>query len=127
MGVWDFLAGAFWFYIWISCVWIVITIIVDVFRDPELGGGAKALWVIFLVFVPLLGALVYIIARGHRMGERRSGVQGYDSRTDADAYIRDTTGGSPAAEIQSAKTLLDSGAISQAEFDSLKSRALSVS
>ncbi|MBD7958499.1 SHOCT domain-containing protein [Microbacterium sp. Sa4CUA7] len=126
MGVWDFLMWAFMFYIWLACIWLVVTVLVDVFRDHELSGGAKALWVIFVVFLPLLGALVYIIARPQRLGERRSGVQARESRTDADAYIRDVTGRSPAADIEAARKLLDSGAISQAEFDALKTRALAV-
>ena len=69
---WDFLAWFFWFYIAIACIWIFITIFIDVFRDKTLSGWAKALWVVFLVVLPFLGALIYLIARGSSMGERRA-------------------------------------------------------
>jgi len=70
--LWDFLTWFFWFYIAVSCICIFISLLIDVFRDDTLGGGAKALWVLFLVVFPFLGALVYLIARGGSMASRRA-------------------------------------------------------
>jgi hypothetical protein len=69
---WDLLVWLFWFYIAIACIWIFITIFIDVFRDKTLNGWAKALWALFLVALPFLGAFIYLIARGSGMGERRA-------------------------------------------------------
>ncbi|GAA3210707.1 SHOCT domain-containing protein [Microbacterium terregens] len=114
----------FWVYVTIACIWIFITIIIDVFRDPSLNGGGKALWVLFLVFLPFLAAFIYLIARGKGMAERRV-EQAQAARAETDSYIREVAQtSSPGAEIESAKRLLDSGAISQSEFDTLKTRAL---
>ncbi|GAA1962018.1 SHOCT domain-containing protein [Microbacterium deminutum] len=124
MSIWDFLVWTFWVYIAVACIWIFITIIMDVFRDPELGGGGKALWVLFLVFVPFLAAFIYLIARGRKMSQRQVD-QARQAQAETDSYIREVAGStSPTAEIESAKKLLDSGAITQAEFDTLKTRAL---
>jgi ABC-type multidrug transport system fused ATPase/permease subunit len=128
MGIWDFLVWVFWFYIVVACIWIFITIFIDIFRDHSLGGGAKTLWVIFLVLVPFLGALVYLIARGRSMGERQM-ADAAAAQSKQNEYIRQVAGSSsassPSAEIESAKKLLDSGAITQAEYDALKTKALS--
>jgi hypothetical protein len=125
--MWDDLWGIIWFFFWIFafCAYLIalFSIVADIFRDHSLNGWAKALWIIFLVFVPFLTALVYVIARGQGMSER-----GQKSFTDTDLYpaphhsSRSTA--SAADEIAKAKGLLDSGTITQAEFDSLKSRAL---
>ena len=69
-NLWDFFVWLFWFYVIISCIWIFITVFIDIFRDPELNGWVKALWVLFLVFVPFLAAFVYLIARGRSMAQR---------------------------------------------------------
>lgn len=125
MNFWEFLIWIFWFYILVACIWIFITIIIDVFRDSTLNGWGKALWVIFLIVLPFLAALIYLIARGKGMGqrelERRAQAQG-----EADSYIRSVAGtaASPSAEIESAKNLLDSGAITPAEYEALKAKAL---
>ncbi|CAN5538848.1 SHOCT domain-containing protein [Microbacterium sp.] len=123
MNIWEFLIWIFWVYIFIACIWIFITIITDVFRDPGLNGGAKALWVLFLVFLPFLAAFIYLIARGRSMNERRV-AEMKDAQAAQNSYIREVAGSSPTAEIESAKKLLDSGAITQAEFDGLKAKAL---
>ena len=124
MSFWDYLVWFFWFYIAISCIWIFITVIIDVFRDKTLNGWAKALWVLFLVFLPFLAAFIYLIARGRSMAERRAG-EVRQAQTDTNDYIRTVAGtSSPAAEIEKAKGLLDSGAITQAEYESLKAKAL---
>jgi len=126
MTFWDFLVWAFWFYLVVVCITIFIRIIIDVFRDPELNGWAKALWVIFLVILPFLAAIIYLIARGGRMAQRNmaGAVQAQQAN---DQYIRSVAGAgaaSPANEIESAKRLLDSGAITPAEFETIKSKAL---
>lgn len=125
MSVWDFFVWFFWFYILITCIWIFITVIIDIFRDPELSGGAKALWVIFLVILPFLAAFIYLIARGKSMASRRM-KESVDAQAESANYIRTVAGSasSPAAEIESAKKLLDSGAVTQAEYDALKAKAL---
>ncbi|MFE6257424.1 SHOCT domain-containing protein [Agromyces sp. NPDC057865] len=126
-SLWDFLVWLFWIYIAIACIWIFITIFIDIFRDKSLNGWAKALWVIFLVILPFLAALVYLIARGNSMAERRAGDM-RQMQAANDEYIRSVAGSggtSAASEIANAKQLLDSGAISQAEYDQLKAKALS--
>ena len=126
MNIWEFLIWIFWFYVLVACIWIFITIIIDIFRDPSLNGWAKALWVIFLVFLPFLAAFIYLIARGRSMTERRVAEMKASQAAQA-GYIREVAGSSsPTAEIESAKKLLDSGAITQAEYDSLKAKALAV-
>lgn len=126
MNLWDFFVWLFWFYVLIACIWIFITVIVDIFRDPSLNGWAKALWVVFLVFLPFLAAFIYLIARGRSMGERRL-AEAQAARAQSDEYIRTVAGSSTASassEIESAKRLLDSGAITPAEFETLKAKAL---
>ena len=124
MTIWDFFVWFFWFYVLVSCIWIFITVIVDVFRDHTLNGWAKALWVLFLVVLPFLAALIYLIVRGRNMAERGA-ARSREATAETTEYIRSVAGtNSAAAEIESAKRLLDSGAITQGEFDTLKSRAL---
>ena len=112
----------FFFVIWI---WILITILTDLFRDHELSGWAKAAWVLFLVFIPFLTALIYLIARGGAMAHRQSTEMHAAAQANAD-YIRSVAGTStsPSVEIERAQGLLSSGAISQSEFDALKAKAL---
>jgi hypothetical protein len=101
-----------------------VQIIRDLFRDSDLSGLLKALWIIALVFAPFLSALIYLIARGRGMAERQ-GREMASARAATDEYIRSVSGpGGPADQIASAKQLLDSGAITQAEFDRLKEKAL---
>ena len=122
---WDFLLWIFWFYILFACISIFITIIIDLFRDHTLNGWAKALWVLFLIVVPFLAALIYLIARGRGMAQRELERRGR-AQSDVNDHIRSVAGASsPASEIEAAKKLLDSGAITPTEYDALKSRALS--
>ena len=125
MTFWDFLVWLFWLYVMFACIWIFITVIIDIFRDHTLNGWAKALWLIFLVFLPFLAAFIYLIARGKSMAERRMQEQ-VDAQASANAYIRSVAGagGGAAADIEKAKGLLDSGAITQAEYEQLKAKAL---
>jgi hypothetical protein len=112
----------------IECIWIFITVFIDIFRDNTLNGWGKALWVLFLVFLPFLAAFIYLIARGRGMAERNAARAAEAQAANAD-YIRTVAGSSSstAAEIEKGKQLLDSGAISQAEFDALKAKALQTS
>ena len=103
-------------------------ILTDLFRDHQLSGWWKALWIIFLIFMPYLTALVYIIARGRGMSERQMAAA-REARSAQDAYIKQVAGSaaagkSPAEHIADAKALLDNGTINQAEFDQLKAKAL---
>jgi len=124
MTFWDFLVWSFWFYLVVVCISIFIRVFIDLFRDPELNGWAKALWVLFLVVVPFLAAFIYLIARGGRMAQR-SMAGARQAQAQSDDYVRSVAGtSSPAAEIESGKQLLDSGAITPAEFEALKAKAL---
>jgi Phospholipase_D-nuclease N-terminal len=110
-------------FVFVAYLLVLFQIVIDLFRDHELGGGFKALWIIGLIFLPVMTALVYIVARGRGMAERqRAAMQ--RARSDTDAYIRDVAGKSPADQIASAKTLLDAGTINQDEFARLKAKAL---
>jgi hypothetical protein len=112
------------FFAWVIFIWIAITCLIDIFRRHDISGWGKAGWVIFIVILPWIGVLVYLIANHDGMAERRmKDVQ--QSQAQFDEYVRKTAGsGGAAAEIEKAKALLDSGAITQAEFDSLKAKAL---
>jgi hypothetical protein len=110
------------FFAWVAWFWILITVFADLFRRHDIGGWGKAAWVVFLIVVPFLGVLVYLIAQHDGMRER-SVKQAKEAQSQFDEYVRQTAGG-PAAEIEKAKQLLDSGAISQAEFDAIKAKAV---
>ena len=111
--------------IFLFAAWLMIlfTIISDLFRDHQLSGWGKAAWVIFLIFVPFLGALIYLIARGDGMRERTVKEQA-DARKHMDAYIRETAGSSPADELHKLSELRDKGAISDEEFERAKAKLL---
>ena len=111
------------FFFWVIWIWIVITVLIDVFRRHDIGGFAKALWVIFVVILPWLGVLIYLIVEHDGMRER-SGAQAQAQKEQFDQYVREAAGGS-ADEIAKAKQLLDQGAITQDEFNALKAKALS--
>ena len=111
------------FFAWVAWIWIAITVFVDVFRRHDIGGFAKAAWVVFVIVVPFLGVLVYLIAQHDGMREC-SVKQAQAQQAAFDDYVRETAGGS-AAEIAKAKELLDAGTISQAEFDAIKAKAVS--
>lgn len=122
----------FWDIVWlmistfffIAYLIIMFQIVVDLFRDHQLGGFAKVLWVLGLIFIPVLTAIIYIIARGRGMSLRQQASL-QKAKADTDAYIKTVAGKSPAADIAEAKALLDAGTITQAEFDRLKAKALS--
>jgi hypothetical protein len=122
---WDFFWFILSFFLLMAYLVVLFQILTDLFRDKGTSGGMKAVWVFFLIFFPIITSLVYLIARGHGMAERNlAAVQSAQAETDA--YIRSvsSSNGSPTDEIARAKGLLDSGAITQAEFDGLKAKAL---
>ena len=124
----SFLLDMLVFFVFIIWFWLLITVFADVFRRHDIGGGAKALWIIFVIIVPYLGVLVYLIAEHQGMAERN--VKQIEAQQQAtDAYIKSVagSGGGAAAEIEKAKGLLDSGAITQDEFDAMKAKALASS
>ena len=111
------------FFAWVAWIWIAITVFVDIFRRHDISGWGKAAWVVFVIVLPFLGVLVYLIAQHDGMRERS--VKQVEAQQAAfDQYVRETAGGS-AAEIAKAKQLLDAGTISQAEFDAIKAKAVS--
>ena len=110
-------------FLFVAYLMVLFYIFADLFRDHELNGWAKALWILALIFTTWIAALVYLIARGGGMAERNMKAA-KDMQAAQTAYIQDVAGTSSADQIHKAKELLDSGAISQAEFDSIKAKAL---
>jgi predicted PurR-regulated permease PerM len=112
------------FAAWVVWFMLLFRVIADVFRRHDIGGLSKVLWLIFVIFLPFLGVFVYLIAEGGSMAERQAqDVQA--SQRQFDAYVQSVaSNGGAASEIEKAKQLLDSGTISQAEFDSIKAKAL---
>jgi hypothetical protein len=122
---WDFFWLLVWTFFFVMYLMILFQIIGDLFRDKDLSGWWKALWIIFLIIFPFLAAIVYLIARGRSMAERQAGEM-RRAQVATDQYIKSVAsqGSSPADQIASAKSLLDSGAINQQEFEQLKAKAL---
>jgi Phospholipase_D-nuclease N-terminal/Short C-terminal domain len=111
------------FFAWVIWIWIAITVLVDVFRRHDIGGWGKAAWTVFIIVLPFLGVLVYLITEHEGMRERSEKTAQAQQQA-FDQHVREAAGGS-AAEIAKAKELLDAGAITQAEFDAVKAKALS--
>ena len=115
------------FFAWVVWIWMMIAILTDVFRRRDIGGFAKAAWVIFMILLPFLGVLIYVISQHDKMAERNL-KQAEAMQQQFDAHVREVAGsgggGGAAGEIAQAKQLLDSGAINQAEFDQIKAKAL---
>jgi len=121
----DILWSMIIFFVWVVWIWIMVIILTDVFRRRDLSGWGKAGWTVFLIVLPFLGAFIYLIAEGNNMADRRAeDVRGQQAQFDD--YVKTVAGdgGGAAAEIAKAKQLLDSGAITQTEFDQLKTKAL---
>ena len=112
------------FFVWIAWFMLLFRIIADIFRRKDIGGGGKTLWMIFVICLPFLGVFVYLISQNDGMNQRTvEDMQKQQSQMDD--YVRSVAGGSsPAAEIEKAQKLLESGAISEPEFQALKSKAL---
>ena len=114
------------FFFWVIWIWILVTVLIDVFRRHDLSGWGKAAWALFMIVLPYLGVFIYLITQGKGMAERRA-TDVRESQASFDSYVRDVAGSgsaAPADQIAKAKELLDSGAIDQAEFDKLKQQAL---
>jgi len=118
--LWDILI----FFAWVIFIWIAITVLIDVFRRHDISGWGKAAWVVFVVILPWIGVLAYLIFNHSGMTER-SAKETSKAQAQFDEYVRQTAGsGGAASEIERAKQLLDSGAITQQEFESIKAKAL---
>ncbi|AZG47367.1 SHOCT domain-containing protein [Gordonia insulae] len=125
--MWD----SFWDFIWYTLVifsflaylMILFWVISDLFRDRALSGWWKAVWIVFLIFVPWITALIYLIARGHGMSRRAAEARS-EAQQQTDDYIKSVAGKSSADQIADAKSLLDSGTITEQEFAALKAKAL---
>jgi hypothetical protein len=119
--LWDILI----FFAWVIFIWIAITVLIDVFRRHDVSGWGKALWVVFIVLIPWIGVLTYLIFNHDGMAERRN-RDSREAQAQFDQYVRHAAGtGGPASEIEKAKQLLDNGTITQQEFDAIKAKALS--
>ena len=110
------------FFAWVIWFWLLITVFSDLFRRHDVSGFGKAVWIIFVIILPYLGVLIYLIAQHEGMADRNI-KQAQAQQQQFDQYVKSVGGGS-AAEIEKAKGLLDSGAITQAEFDQIKTKAL---
>ncbi len=122
---WDFFWFTLSFFVLMAYLMVLFQIVTDLFRDKDTSGVMKAVWIVLLIFLPILTSLVYLITRGHKMTERNvAAVQA--AQHSQEEYIRSVSGGggSSADEIARAKSLLDSGAISAEEFEKLKAKAL---
>jgi hypothetical protein len=123
---WDFFWFIISFFILMAYLMVLFQILGDLFRDKDVSGGVKALWIVGLIFLPILVSLIYLITRGRGMAERNLAAA-KEAQANQDAYIRSVSGagtGSAAEEIARAKSLLDSGAISAEDFEKLKAKAL---
>lgn len=122
----------FWDIVWlmistfffVAYLIVLFHIVVDLFRDNDLGGGSKVLWIIGLIFLPMITAIAYIITRGHGMAMRAQASM-QRAKSETESYIKGVAGRSPASDIAEAKTLLDAGTITPDEFARLKAKALS--
>ena len=120
----EFLWSLLLIFFMIMYFMILFSVVIDLFRNHQMGGFAKALWILFLIFIPLISLLIYVIVYGKSMAERQQSAV-VQAQQDQDAYIKQVAGTSPAEQIAQAQQLLNSGAISQDEFDKLKTKALS--
>lgn len=124
MPLLDLFFAMLWFFVFIAWIWTVVSVVADVFRSDDLGGGGKAVWVLFIIIVPWIGVLSYLIARGSGMAERR--YSDMVAREDAmKAYIQDAAGGaSTADELKKLADLHASGALTDDEFAAQKQKLL---
>ena len=120
---WDVLLWSFWFFIWFGALMVWFRCVFDMFGDRTLSGWGKAGWALVLIFLPWLGALIYLVARGRSMQERQMAAVA-QQQSAQEKYIQQVAGKTATDQIADAKSLLDSGAIDQAEFDALKAKAL---
>ena len=124
---WNLMGSMLFFFVWVIWIFILIEVFADIFRRHDIGGGAKALWLIFVIILPYLGVFIYLIAESRGMAERKA-ARAAQAQQQFDGYVQSVAAsgsGGSAAEIEKAKQLLDSGAINEAEFNALKQKALS--
>ncbi len=123
IGFFDIFWSIFWLFLMLAWIWVVISVLADVFRSRDIGGVSKALWVLFIILIPWLGVLAYIIARGDRMQENQ--LESVKQIEDAQReYIRGITGTSPAAELEKLAALKTQGFLTDDEFATQKARIL---
>jgi Short C-terminal domain/Phospholipase_D-nuclease N-terminal len=119
----DLLLLVFEVFLFVAWIWILISIIGDLFRDHQMSGWAKGIWIIFLVFIPFLSALVYLVARGDGMRDRALKAQS-DAKAHFDEYVREQATASPAEELHKLNELREKGALTTEEFDAAKAKLL---
>ncbi|MET0975587.1 MAG: PLDc N-terminal domain-containing protein [Leifsonia sp.] len=122
--IWSILWLAFWAFAWIAYLFVLIYILADIFRDKSLNGWYKAIWMIFLVFMPFLTAIVYLLVRGSGMGERAAIARNTEVLSEDRAQIHATSFANPADEIAKAQALREQGTITDGEFEAIKAKAL---
>ena len=124
MPLFDLFWAMLWFFLWVAWIWVLISVVVDIFRSRDLNGWAKGLWVIFVIIVPWLGVLIYLIARGDEMADRQ--MQDAVERERATrSYIQDAAGStSTADELKKLSDLKSSGVITDSEYESQKAKLL---
>jgi hypothetical protein len=126
MPLLDLFWAMLWFFLWIAWIWLLIVILMDVFRSDDMGGWGKALWTLFIIFVPFLGVLIYLIARGKGMSER-SVQEAVAREKQTQEYIRSVSAGSAtssADELEKLARLRSNGTISEEEFQAAKAKVL---
>ncbi|HSF87697.1 MAG TPA: SHOCT domain-containing protein [Acidimicrobiia bacterium] len=124
MPILDVFWSMLWFFLFIAWIWVLIAVIADIFRSDDLGGLSKALWTIFIIIVPWLGVLIYLIARGDKMADRQVQAAAAQERA-ARAYIQDAAGASSTAdELAKLTELKNAGALTDAEFQAQKAKLL---
>jgi ABC-type multidrug transport system fused ATPase/permease subunit len=128
VGLAELLWTTLWIFFLFMFIWVFVILITDIFRDHELSGWAKALWILLLIIFPLIGSLIYIIVRGPGMAERRA-KEASAAKAQFDAYVREAAasspgGGGPADDISRLAALRDSGTITEEEFQSMKARVV---
>jgi hypothetical protein len=125
MSFWDIIWFIFVAYVFFAYLMVLFSVIGDIFRNRQTSGVTKALWILLLIVLPIITVIVYLIVDGGAMAER-SAARSLEAQAQQDSYIKNVAGtNSPADQVAKAKALLDSGAISQAEYESMKAKALS--
>jgi hypothetical protein len=125
MSFWDIIWFIFVAYLFFAYLMVLFSVIADIFRNRDSSGVAKACWIVLLILLPIITVVVYVIVNGSGMAER-SAEQSREMQAQQESYIKGVAGGkSPSEQVAQAKSLLDSGAISQAEYETLKAKALS--
>lgn len=123
LGFFDIFWSIFWVFLMVAWIWVVISVLADVFRSRDIGGVVKALWVLFIIVIPWLGVLVYIIARGDRMEQNQLDAAKRVEESQRD-YVRGLVGTSPATELEKLAALKQAGILTEDEFLSQKARIL---